>query len=319
MAGADRVTVCALMRPVLVFVPMALTQMPDVTSLAEACAFDEYVVWAVVLTVTGLPLPIGDVTTIVDPEIDVTVPNAPPKPRPSPKPPRKPGEPLGRGVAKLLNGGGDPLPPPGSPPPPPPGKPPKPERPVHPLVLVTETLAAVTVCAGALVDVELRAPVTLTQSPFASADSEMALIVEKRVWEAQAMDELVPSLSLIDAVAPEIASTIPLTVPRSAKMFARFGAPDVVGAGVPALLVVGFDPPPHAVMTSASEARPSVAPSTAGRERVAVAIIGSVLSVMSLASQCIDRCKSRRAARGVDAEGDTDCYRHDDRAGCGGG
>ena len=242
--------------------PMALTQMPGVTSLAEPCAVDEYVVCAVVFTVTRFPLPIGDVTTIVDPEIEVTVPNAPPKPRPPPKPPRKPGEPLGRGVAKLLNGGGEPLPPPGSPPPPPPGKPPKPERPVHPLVPVTETLAAVTVCAGAFVDVELRVPVTLTQSPFASADSEMALILEKRVWEAQAMDEFVPSLSLIDAVAPEIASTIPLAVLKLAKMFARFGAPDVRGAGVPALLV-GFDPPPHAVMIRASDARPSVAPSTA--------------------------------------------------------
>lgn len=194
--------------PADALLPIAAAQAP-VTSAADV-ALDVVVtvVAAVVLTVTA-PEPNSDVTTKDDVEIDAIVPKAPPKPwprNPPPNPPREPGDPDGIGC-------GPPVPPLDGPPV---GGVPPPNPPdccPHPVVLVTETLAAMT--REAAESASGLVLVTATQSPVASDDRGTDETLENRVLVAHAT-VVVPVADRTAAPAESIETTLPETAPKFA-------------------------------------------------------------------------------------------------------
>jgi hypothetical protein len=294
----------ASIAPFEALVPIAAAHSPVTIADEVVFAVAEYVVPFVVFTVISVPAPKDDVTTNDEDEIDAMVPNAPAKPRPPsppPKPPRLPAEPLGRGR-------GLPLPaPPGKPPPPLPPNPPKPPvRAAHPEVLVTVTRVAVIDVAGAVELLPGRAPVIVTQSPFARAEEVIALTLVTCVEVAHATI-VVPLVPCTDAPAAEIDVILP---EAELKAVVKFGRPELVGAGVvepdPE---VEFEPPPHAAAASATATSPAAA--VAAR----LEMPGFESLVTSLTSQCVDGSEPGCSRSRIDPESDPDGDRHHDRAG----
>jgi hypothetical protein len=185
LTGEERVIVRASIVPLEALVPSAAAHSPVTIADDVVFAVAENIVALVVFTVILVAAPNDDVTTNEEREIDWIVPNAPPNPRPPSPPPPKPrpvpADPLGLGRGLPL------APPPGKPPPPPPPAPPKPPvRAAQPDVLVTVTRDAVIDVGRAVELLPGLAPVTVTQSPFASEDRVIALVLVTCVEVAHA-------------------------------------------------------------------------------------------------------------------------------------
>jgi hypothetical protein len=209
----------ASMAPLDVLAPTAEAQTPVTRAADVVLDLVAKLVSAVVVTVTVVEAN-AEVMTNDASETEVIVPSAPPNPPnpPPPKPRPEPGDPVGAGIGAPL------LPPDGSPLGGVPLLPPKPPvRCAQGDVLVIDTVLAAIALRGAplllpgLLAGLLPAAATLTQSPFASDDSETAEIFENCVVDAHAT-VVEPLVDCTDAPAAEIDATLPETAPKLAKL-----------------------------------------------------------------------------------------------------
>jgi hypothetical protein len=173
----------AVMAPVLSAEPRAWTHLPTARSVAAAATVWVKVVeppTSTVLVVTAWVVGLVELTMMVEPLTEVTLPDAPPKPPARPAP-----------AGRLPPPGGEPVPPPPPPPkpPPPPAPPPPPNPPEQvPLVgVLISTLVALRGVDGAVVVVDDPAAAGVlkadTQSPVVTLDKVAGTVCLNAVVE----------------------------------------------------------------------------------------------------------------------------------------
>jgi hypothetical protein len=270
--GIERVMLCASSVPSEALLPTAATHRPLATAADVADELTRYVVDAVVVTLRVVaPVPPNPwvFTTIVDPEMLVTVPVAPvPTPPNPPARPARPGAPVGRVVGRGVGT------PDGRPPRDP--RPANPDRVVHAVVPVTVTVVARTVVVadgdGAVDPVDERRPeLAVTQSPTATDERDPLESRVNRVDVAHAttvvpepVATLTPEPDTAVALPEAAVKEKPPTAPREV----------VAGAVDPALAVPLADPQP--ATTRAASASPAAG---SARERVAAVRVISISRV----------------------------------------
>jgi hypothetical protein len=264
---------CASSVPSEALLPTAATHRPLATAADVADELTRYVVDAVVVTLRIVaPVPPNPwvFTTIVDPEMLVTVPVAPaPTPAKPPARPALPGAPVGRVVGRVVGA------PDGGMPPDP--RPANPDRVVHAVVPVTVTVVARTVVVaegdGAVDPVDERRPpeLAVTQSPTATDERDPAESRVNRVDVAHATT-VVPELVATLTPDPDTAVALPEAAVKEKPPTAPREV--VAGAVDPALAAPLADPQP--ATASAASASPAAG---SARERVAAVRVISISRV----------------------------------------